>query len=174
MPVVFRGPPGADTRLAAQHAQSLEALFANIPGLEVYAPSSPEGAKGLMAAAIRSDNPVVFLEHKLLDLGAAAVPEAAFPPRPRPHPAPGAGQLARDGIEAEVIDPRTIRPFDTATVLASVRRTNRALIVHEAPLFGGKIAAQIAEHAFDWLDAQVRQLGAPDMPVPTTTGWNAR
>lgn len=80
-----------------------------------------------------------------------------------------AGQLARDGIEAEVIDPRTIRPFDTETVLASVRRTNRALIVHEAPLFGGfggEIAAQISEHAFDWLDAPVRRLGAPDMPVP--------
>jgi 2-oxoisovalerate dehydrogenase E1 component len=190
VPVVFRGPQGAGIRLAAQHTQSLESLFLNVPGLELYCPSTPYDAKGLMAAAIRSDNPVVFLEHKLLYLGAASpVPETAYalPPGVARIVRPGrdltivatlamvdraltaAGQLARDGIEAEVIDPRTLRPFDTDTILGSVRRTNRALVVHEAPLFGGfggEIAAQIAEHAFDWLDAPVKRIGAPDMPVP--------
>ncbi|MFN4100625.1 MAG: pyruvate dehydrogenase complex E1 component subunit beta [Pararhodobacter sp.] len=190
VPVVFRGPQGAGIRLAAQHTQSLESFFFNVPGLELYCPSSPYDAKGLMAAAIRSDNPVVFLEHKLLYLGAAApVPEAcyALPPGRARIVRPGrdltivatlamvdraltaAGHLARDGIEAEVIDPRTLRPFDAETILGSVRRTNRALVVHEAPLFGGfggEIAAQISEHAFDWLDAPVKRLGAPDMPVP--------
>ncbi len=190
VPVVFRGPQGAGIRLAAQHTQSLESFFLNVPGLELYCPSSPYDAKGLMAAAIRSDNPVVFLEHKLLYLGAAApVPEAAYalPPGVARIVRPGrdltivatlamveralaaADRLARNGIEAEVIDPRTLRPFDAETILASVRRTNRALIVHEAPLFGGfggEIAAQISEHVFDWLDAPVKRIGAPDMPVP--------
>lgn len=190
VPVVFRGPQGAGIRLAAQHTQSLESFFMNVPGLELYCPSTPYDAKGLMAAAIRSDNPVVFLEHKLLYLGSSApVPEEAFalPPGRARIVRPGrdltivatlamveravaaATQLARDGIEAEVIDPRTLRPFDAETILASVRRTNRALVVHEAPLFGGfggEIAAQISEHAFDWLDAPVRRIGAPDMPVP--------
>ncbi len=190
VPVVFRGPQGAGIRLAAQHTQSLESMFLNVPGLELYCPSNPYDAKGLMSAAIRSDNPVVFLEHKLLYLGGTApVPEAAYalPPGVARIVRPGrdvtivatmamveralaaAERLADKGIEAEVIDPRTLRPFDADTILASVRRTHRALVVHEAPLFGGfggEIAAQISEHAFDWLDAPVKRLGAPDMPVP--------
>ncbi len=190
VPVVFRGPQGAGIRLAAQHCQSLEALFANIPGLEVYAPSSAYDAKGLMAAAIRSDGPVVFLEHKLLYLGAEQpVPETPY------RIAPGqariaregrdctviatlamveralqaAEQLSRKGLDVEVIDPRTIRPLDMETIVASVRKTNRAVVVHEAPLFGGfggEIAASIMEQAFDWLDAPVARVGAPEMPVP--------
>ncbi|MEM6945667.1 MAG: pyruvate dehydrogenase complex E1 component subunit beta, partial [Pseudomonadota bacterium] len=190
VPVVFRGPQGAGIRLAAQHTQSLEMLFANVPGLEVYAPSSPYDAKGLMTTAIRSDNPVVFLEHKLLYLGdEAPVPEAPYSiPAGRARIArPGtdctvvatlamveralqaADRLAKDGIEIEVIDPRTLKPFDFETVVESVRKTNRAVIVHEAPVFGGfggEIAARITSDAFDWLDAPVARVGAPEMPVP--------
>ncbi len=190
VPVVFRGPQGAGIRLAAQHCQSLEALFANVPGLEVYAPSSAYDAKGLMAAAIRLDGPVVFLEHKLLYLGAEQpVPEAAFsiePGRARvvrqgsdctviatlamvERAVQAAEQLSRKGLDVEVIDPRTIRPLDMETIVASVRKTNRAVVVHEAPLFGGfggEIAAGIMEQAFDWLDAPVARVGAPEMPVP--------
>jgi 2-oxoisovalerate dehydrogenase E1 component len=190
VPVVFRGPQGAGIRLAAQHCQSLEAWFAHVPGLEVYTPASPYDAKGLMAAAIRSDNPVVFLEHKLLYLGAAEpVPEAPYTIAPgrarivRPgrdvtviatmamveRAEKAARIVSRRGIEAEVIDPRTIRPLDMETILASVRSTKAALVVHEAPRFGGiggEIAAQIAEDCFFVLEAPVRRLGAPDMPVP--------
>lgn len=190
VPVVFRGPQGAGIRLAAQHSQSLESLFANIPGLQVYAPSSAYDAKGLMAAAIRSDGPVVFLEHKLLYLGGESpVPEAPYaiaPGRARvvregrdctviatlatvERAVQAAERLEREGLSVEVIDPRTIKPLDLDTIVASVRKTNRAVVVHEAPVFGGfggEIAAAIMEHAFDWLDAPVLRLGAPEMPIP--------
>jgi 2-oxoisovalerate dehydrogenase E1 component len=190
VPVVFRGPQGAGIRLAAQHSQSLETLFANIPGLEVYAPASAYDAKGLMTAAIRSDGPVVFLEHKLLYLGGESpVPEAPYviaPGRARvvregadctviatlamvERAVQAAERLERDGIGVEVIDPRTIKPLDLDTIVASVRKTNRAVVVHEAPVFGGfggEIAAAIMEHAFDWLDAPVLRIGAPEMPIP--------
>ena len=190
VPIVFRGPQGAGIRLAAQHTQSLEMFFANVPGLEVYAPASAYDAKGLMAAAIRSDNPVVFLEHKLLYLGA----ETPVPKHPY-EIAPGAARIVRPGrdctviatlamveraqqaaerldkkgISVEVIDPRTIKPLDMETILTSVRKTNRAVVVHEAPLFGGfggEIATSIMDAAFDWLDAPVARVGAPEMPVP--------
>ncbi|MDG4648718.1 dehydrogenase E1 component subunit alpha/beta [Roseibacterium sp. SDUM158017] len=190
VPIVFRGPQGAGIRLAAQHTQSLEALFANIPGLEVYAPSTAYDAKGLMIAAIRHDGPVVFLEHKLLYLGQPQpVPEANYaiePGRARvvreghdctvvatlamvERAVQAADRLAREGIEVEIIDPRTIKPLDMDTICESVRKTNRAVVVHEAPLFGGfggEIAAGIMEHAFDWLDAPVTRIGAPESPVP--------
>lgn len=190
VPIVFRGPQGAGIRLAAQHTQSLEMLFANIPGLEVYAPASAYDAKGLMAAAIRSDNPVVFLEHKLLYLGGETpVPEEDYaiePGRARvvrtgadvtvvatlamvERAVQAADRLAKQGIDVEVIDPRTIKPLDMETIVTSVRKTNRAVVVHEAPLFGGfggEIAASIMEQAFDWLDAPVARVGAPEMPVP--------
>ncbi|WP_298972759.1 dehydrogenase E1 component subunit alpha/beta [uncultured Roseobacter sp.] len=190
VPIVFRGPQGAGIRLAAQHTQSLEMLFANVPGLEVYAPASAYDAKGLMAAAIRSDNPVVFLEHKLLYLGAETpVPEAPYEIAPGTarivrkgrdctviatlamveRAQQAAERLDRKGISVEIIDPRTIKPLDMKTILTSVRKTNRAVVVHEAPLFGGfggEIAASIMEQAFDWLDAPVVRVGAPEMPVP--------
>jgi 2-oxoisovalerate dehydrogenase E1 component len=190
VPIVFRGPQGAGIRLAAQHTQSLEMFFANIPGLEVYAPSTAYDAKGLMTAAIRHDGPVVFLEHKLLYLGqpqpVPEVPYAIEPGRARivregsdctviatlamvERAAQAADRLAREGIEVEVIDPRTIKPLDMETICESVRKTNRAVVVHEAPLFGGfggEIAAGIMEHAFDWLDAPVARIGAPESPVP--------
>ncbi len=190
VPIVFRGPQGAGIRLAAQHTQSLEMFFANVPGLEIYAPSNAYDAKGLMATAIRSDNPVVFLEHKLMYLGSEyAVPEEPYtiaPGRARvvregsdatlvatlsmvDRAVQAAERLAKKGISVEVIDPRTIKPLDMETIVASVRKTNRAVVVHEAPLFGGiggEIAASIMEQAFDWLDAPVARVGAPEMPVP--------
>ncbi len=190
VPIVFRGPQGAGIRLAAQHCQSLEMLFANVPGLQIYAPSSAYDAKGLMATAIAQDGPVVFLEHKLLYLGAEQpVPETRYRIAPgrarivRPgsdctviatlamvdRALQAAERLEREGISVEVIDPRTIKPLDTETICASVRKTNRAVVVHEAPLFGGfggEIAATIQEQAFDWLDAPIARIGAPEMPVP--------
>ncbi|MDJ0626717.1 MAG: dehydrogenase E1 component subunit alpha/beta [Rhodobacter sp.] len=190
VPIVFRGPQGAGIRLAAQHCQSLESLFANIPGLEIYAPAGAYDAKGLMASAIRSDTPVVFLEHKLLYLGSAQpVPEQCYtiePGRARivreggdctviatlamvDRAAQAADLLAKEGIEVEIIDPRTLKPFDLDTCAGSLRKTNRAVVVHEAPVFGGfggEIAASLTSAAFDWLDAPVARVGAPEMPVP--------
>lgn len=190
VPIVFRGPQGAGIRLAAQHCQSLEAFFLNVPGLQVFAPSSAYDAKGLMASAIAYDGPVVFLEHKLLYLGAAQpVPETRYliePGRARivkegsdctvvatlamvERALQAAERLEREGISVEVIDPRTIKPLDLETICTSIQKTNRAVIVHEAPVFGGfggEVSAAIQEHAFDWLDAPVARVGSPEMPVP--------
>ncbi|MBN8535186.1 MAG: dehydrogenase E1 component subunit alpha/beta [Rhizobiales bacterium] len=191
VPVVFRGPQGGGIRLAAQHSQSLEAWFCHIPGLVVLAPSTPYDAKGLLASAIRNDNPVVFLEHKLLYVQATGpVPEERYlipigkadikrqgrdvtvvATMAMVAPALAAArQLSRDdGIEIEVIDPRSLRPLDTETILASVRRTNRCVIVHEGWLrfgFGAELAATIQEEAFDWLDAPVTRIGMRDVPMP--------
>ncbi|MEM8749185.1 MAG: dehydrogenase E1 component subunit alpha/beta [Pseudomonadota bacterium] len=190
VPIVFRGPQGAGIRLAAQHCQSLEAWFAHVPGLEVYAPSNPYDAKGLMTAAIRSDNPVIFLEHNLLYLGGEEpVPEEPYAIAPGKarivregtdctviatmamveRAMQAATRLEKQGLSVEVIDPRTIKPLDMETIITSVQKTNRAVVVHEAVRFGGmgaEIAASITEQAFDWLDAPVSRIGAPDMPVP--------
>lgn len=190
VPLVIRGPQGGGIRLAAQHSQSLEAWFAHIPGLVVIAPSTPFDAKGLLAAAIRDDNPVIFLEHKMLYLGQTGpVPE-------EPYAIPigkaairregsdvtivatqamvaralsAAVQLEREGISAEVIDPRTIKPLDEETILASVRKTKRLAIVHEACLtggFGAELSARVMEKAFDWLDAPVARIASLDVPMP--------
>jgi 2-oxoisovalerate dehydrogenase E1 component len=190
VPLVIRGPQGGGIRLAAQHSQSLEAWFAHVPGLVVVAPSSPYDAKGLLTAAIRDDNPVIFLEHKLLYLGQAEqVPEEpyAIPLGQAAIRRPGrdvtivatqmmvqqallaATRLEGEGIEAEVIDPRTLKPLDLDTIVASVKRTNRLVVVHEGWKFGGfggEIAASVTEAAFDWLDAPVARIGAPDVPMP--------
>jgi 2-oxoisovalerate dehydrogenase E1 component len=191
VPVVFRGPQGGGIRLAAQHSQSLEAWFCHVPGLIVMAPSTPYDAKGLLTAAIRDDNPVVFLEHKLLYVQSkGAVPEQpyAIPIGKADIKRPGrdvtviatmamvapavaaAKQLARDdGVDAEVIDPRTLRPLDTETILASVRKTNRCVVVHEGWTqfgFGAEVSALIMEQAFDWLDAPVARVGMTDVPMP--------
>ncbi len=191
VPVVFRGPQGGGIRLAAQHSQSLEAWFCHVPGLIVMAPSTPYDAKGLLASAIRDDNPVVFLEHKLLYVQAkGAVPEQpyAIPIGKADIKRPGkdvtviatmamvapalaaAKQLARDdNIDVEVIDPRTLRPLDTETILASVRKTNRCVVVHEGWTkfgFGAEVSALIMEQAFDWLDAPVARVGMADVPMP--------
>jgi len=190
VPVVIRGPQGGGIRLAAQHSQSLEAWFMHIPGLVVIAPSTPYDAKGLLTAAIRDDNPVVFLEHKLLYHGASG------PVPTEPYAIPigkadvkrvgtdvtivatlvmvqralaAAAKLEAEGISVEVIDPRTIRPLDEETILASVRKTGRLIVAHEAVKtggFGAEVAAMVMEKAFDWLDAPVVRIGAPEVPMP--------
>ena len=190
VPLVIRGPQGGGIRLAAQHSQSLEAWFAHIPGLIVVAPSTPYDAKGLLTAAIRDDNPVIFLEHKMLYLGQSGpVPEAPYAVPLGKADMKRAGhdvtilatqamvaraltaatQLEREGISVEVIDPRTLRPLDEAAILQSVRKTGRMVVVHEACTtggWGGEVAAIVMEKAFDWLDAPVIRVGSLDMPMP--------
>ncbi|MGA2129508.1 MAG: dehydrogenase E1 component subunit alpha/beta [Xanthobacteraceae bacterium] len=190
VPVVFRGPQGGGVRLAAQHSQSLEAWFCHVPGLVVMAPSTPYDAKGLLAAAIRDDNPVVFCEHKYLYVnskGPVPAIEYAIPVGKADIKRPGrdvtlvvtmamvapglraAEQLARQGIEVEVIDPRTLRPLDTATIIDSVKRTHRLVVAHEGWKrwgFGAEVAAVVQEEAFDWLDAPVTRIGMRDVPMP--------
>ncbi|MDP6351346.1 MAG: dehydrogenase E1 component subunit alpha/beta [Alphaproteobacteria bacterium] len=190
VPLVIRGPQGGGIRLAAQHSQSLEAWFTHVPGLVVVAPSTPYDAKGLLIAAIRDDNPVIFLEQKLLYLGQPGpVPEELYAiPLGKadvkregddvtvvatsgmvPRALAAAVQLERDGISVEVVDPRTLRPLDEETILESVRKTSRLLVVHEAWRrggFGAEVAAVVAEKAFDYLDAPIARLGAPDSPMP--------
>lgn len=190
VPLVVRGPQGGGVRLAAQHSQCLEAWFAHVPGLVVLAPSDPYTAKGLLVAAMREDNPVIFLEHKFLYVNSMGpVPEALYTipigkaeiRRPGtdvtlvaiqamvPRALQAASQLAREGIEVEVIDPRTLRPLDEDTILDSVRKTSRCIVAHEAVRTGGigaEISALIMEKAFDWLDAPVVRLAGLDVPMP--------
>ena len=190
VPVVIRGPQGGGIRLAAQHSQSLEAWFTHVPGLVVVAPSSPYEAKGLLTAAIRDSNPVIFLEAKLqyleppgpvpeepyaIPIGKAAVKRegtdvtvvATMAMVPRALAA--AESLARQGHSVEVIDPRTLKPLDEDTIFASIRKTRRLVIAHEACLtggFGAEVAALAAEKAFDYLDAPVARVAALDTPIP--------
>ncbi len=190
VPLVVRGPQGGGIRLAAQHSQSLEAWFTHVPGLVVLAPSNPYDAKGLLTAAIRDDNPVIFLEQKLLYLSPPdLVPEAPYAISIGKADIKRAGndvtvvatsamvaraigaaqQLDHEGISVEVIDPRTLKPLDESTILNSVRKTNRLLIVHEAWTkggFGAEVSATVVEQAFDYLDAPIMRLGAPDAPMP--------
>jgi 2-oxoisovalerate dehydrogenase E1 component len=190
VPLIIRTVSGGGVRLAAQHSQSLEAFFAHTPGLVVVMPSNPYDAKGLLAAAIQNDNPVIFLEQKMLfyadpepvpedryelPLGKARVVRegsdvtvvalgAMVPLAVR-----AARELEREGTSTEIVDPRTLSPLDSDTILASVAKTGRAVIVHEAAQFcgmGGEIAAQIAQHAFWDLDAPVVRIGAPHYPMP--------
>jgi pyruvate dehydrogenase E1 component beta subunit len=189
IPMVLRAPQGAGIGAAAQHSQSLEAWFMHMPGVKVAMPSTPADAKGLLIAAIRDDNPVIFLEHKMLYGLEGEVPDEATPipfgeaairregedvtivaTSKMVHTALDAAEsLAKDGISAEVIDPRTISPLDTATIIASVKKTHGLVVAHEAVKTGGvgaEIAAQVAEAAFDYLDAPIARIGAPFTPVP--------
>lgn len=190
VPVVFRAPLGSGTGAAAQHSQSLEAWFAHVPGLKVVLPSTPADAKGLLISAIRDPNPVIFLEHKVLYKQKGMVPTGEWQvPLSKadvkragkdltiialsimvPRALAVAERLAQEGIEAEIIDPQTIRPLDEATLVASARKTGRVLIVHEAVLsggFGGEIAARLAaSEAFYYLDAPILRLGGADAPIP--------
>ena len=189
VPLVIRGPQGGGIRLAAQHSQSLEAWFAHVPGLVVVAPSTPYDAKGLLASAIRDDNPVIFLEHKALyavkgpvpsepyaiPLGKADVKRAGTDVTVIATQAmvaralASAAELEKDGISVEVIDPRTLVPLDEATLLGSVRKTRRLVIAHEAVKrggFGAELAALVAEHAMDDLDAPIVRVGARAVPMP--------
>ncbi len=189
VPVVFRTQGGGGRGNAAQHSQSLEAWFAHVPGLMVVTPSTPYDAKGLLKSSIRDDNPVVFIEHKLLYFTKGEVPEEEYTVPLKEAAIRREGEhitivaysymalkcleaaelLEGRGISAEVIDLRTLRPLDIETVLASVRKTHRLLVVHEACLtggLGGEIAAQVAERAFDELDAPIGRVGALDSPIP--------
>jgi pyruvate dehydrogenase E1 component beta subunit len=189
VPMVLRTNLGATRRSAAQHSQSLHALVAHIPGLKVALPSSAYEAKGLMKTAIRDNNPVVIFEDKLMYQDKAPVPEGEYLiPFGKANikregrditligtssmvqvAEKAADLLARDGISAEVIDPRTIVPLDEETILASVRKTSRAIVIdegHQSYGITGEIASRISEKAFYYLDAPVLRMGAMDVPVP--------
>lgn len=189
LPLTITCAAGAGLSAAAQHSQSLEALLCHIPGLKVVYPSNPYDMKGLMTACIREDNPTVMIKHKRLLGMSGEVPEESYeiPLGVAQLCRPGsdvtlvawgrmanecisaAEKLAEEGIDCEVIDPRTLQPLDTDTIAESVRKTNRVIVVHEAVRFGGlgaEVAAQIQEVAFDYLDAPVGRIGAPFSPVP--------
>lgn len=190
VPMVVRLPGGSGTGAAAQHSQSLEAWFAHVPGLKVVMPATPHDAKGLLIAAIRDPNPVLVFEHKLLYRVKGPVPEELYAEElgkalvrrqgrdlsliaysiMLPRALEAAEQLAGEGIEAEVVDVRCLRPLDEATIVASARRTGRVLVIHEAVRsggFGGEIVARIAEsEAFDFLDAPIRRIAGRETPIP--------
>lgn len=190
VPMVLRMPGGAGTGAAAQHSESLENWFVHVPGLKVVMPSTPYDAKGLLLAAIEDDNPVIFVEHKLLYRTKGHVPEEMYTvPLSQSRVVrqgrdltvvatsimvvralEAAETLAKEGIELEVIDPRTLNPLDDGPIVASVKKTGKALVVHEAVKtggFGGEIVARIVEsEAFDYLDAPVRRLAGLDIPIP--------
>lgn len=189
LPLTITTFAGAGLSAAAQHSQSLEAWLCHVPGLKVVMPSNPYDMKGLLVSAVRDDNPTFVIGNKLLlgmsgpvpeelyevPLGTAAIPREGHDVtvvavgRMVNEALQAAAALAEDGISVEVVDPRTLQPFDVDTVVASVRKTNRVVVVHEAVRFGGigaEIAAQIQEHAFDHLDAPVLRIGAPFSPVP--------
>jgi pyruvate dehydrogenase E1 component beta subunit len=189
VPLVLRTQGGAGQRGGAQHSQSLEAWLTHVPGLKVVMPSTAADAAGLLASAIADPNPVVFVENKTLYFREEDVPD-----EPTPVPIglgrvvrPGrdvtvvglsrlvsesvaaAEELAADGIEVEVIDPRTLVPLDLETIVDSVTRTHRLVVAHEAVVhggFGAEIVAQVQEAAFDELDAPIGRVGAPFAPVP--------
>ncbi len=190
VPLVFRMPAGSGTGAAAQHSQSLEAWFGHVPGLKVVQPSTPEDAKGLLLAALEDPDPVLIFEHKLLYKMKGEVPAGHYTtPIGKAlvrrsgadltivagaimvHRAlEAAERLASEGIAAEVIDLRTIRPIDHATILESVRKTGRLLVVYEGVKsygVGAEISAMVAESdAFDFLDAPIMRLGGAESPIP--------
>jgi pyruvate/2-oxoglutarate/acetoin dehydrogenase E1 component len=190
VPMVLRAAAGSGTGAAEQHSQSVEAWVANVPGLKIVVPSTPHDAKGLLKAAIRDDDPVVFLEQKLLYRTKGPVPEEEYVVplgcadlkregrhvslvtygRMVPRCLAAAEAVAPDGIEAEVLDIRTLVPLDREAVVATARKTGRVIIVHEACQtggFGGELAAVIADsEAFFYLDAPIRRLGGADVPIP--------
>jgi len=189
IPIVFRGPGGAALMLGAQHSQSFEAWYAHVPGLKVVTPATPADAKGLLKSAIRDNNPVVFIEGEMLYNQKGEVPEGE-------HLVPlgvadikregtdvtlvahskmvavalkAAEELAKDGISAEVVDPRTLRPLDLPTIITSVRKTNRCVVVEEGWSFasiGSAVVDGIQREAFDDLDAPVLRVTGADVPMP--------
>jgi pyruvate dehydrogenase E1 component beta subunit len=188
-PMVMRGPSGAAAQVAAQHSQAFESWFVHVPGLVVAMPSTPKDAKGLLKSAIRDDNPVIFLENEVLYNIKGEVPDEEY------HIPLGLGEvkrtgsdvtivawsrsnvtslaaadlLAKDGIEAEVVDPRTLRPLDEDLIFDSVRKTNRCVVVEEGwryAGFGAEIADRVQRECFDDLDAPVIRVTAADVPMP--------
>jgi pyruvate dehydrogenase E1 component beta subunit len=189
-PIVFRGPNGAAARVAAQHSQDYTAWYSNVPGLKVVAPHTAADAKGLLKSAIRDPNPVIFLENEILYGQSSPVPKLddflipigkAKIARSGSHVTivawsigmtyalKAADELAKEGIEAEVIDLRTIRPMDTETIIASVKKTNRLVTVEEGWAqsgVGAEVAMRVCEQAFDWLDAPPVRITGKDVPMP--------
>jgi pyruvate dehydrogenase E1 component beta subunit len=189
-PIVFRGPNGAAARVGAQHSQDYSAWFSHIPGLKVVAPFTAADAKGLLKSAVRDNNPIIFLENEILYGQSSDVPQLddyivpigkAKIVRPGQHVTivsfsfgmtyalKAADELAKDGIEAEVIDLRTLRPMDTATIIASVKKTGRCVTVEEGwPQcgVGAEICAVLMTEAFDYLDAPVTRVTGRDIPMP--------
>ncbi len=191
IPIVIRMPGGGGAQRGAQHSQMLESLFAHIPGLKLVMPATPYDAKGMLKSAVRDDDPVLFIEHELLYSVKGEVPDEG-----EEYTVPlnrgivrregsdvtivtfsrmvhicmqAAEELAKNGVEAEVIDLRSIRPIDLDLVLDSVRKTNRVVVAEEGWKYYGTgqgIAAMIYEHAFDWLDAPVGQVTGKDVPMP--------
>jgi 2-oxoisovalerate dehydrogenase E1 component beta subunit len=190
VPVVFRGPSGGGFRGGPYHSQNPEAWFTHVPGLKVVQPSTPYEAKGLLKAAIRDNNPVLYFEHKHLyrriredvpeedyevPLGVADVKREGRDLTIVTYGAmvhaslEAAERLSKEGAEVEIVDLRTLTPLDKECFLASVRKTGRALVVHEAHLtsgFGGEVASIIAEEAWESLDAPVKRIGSLDVPIP--------
>ena len=188
--IVFRGPNGAASRVAAQHSQDYSSWYSQVPGLKVIAPYSAADYKGLLKAAIRDPNPVIFLENEMLYGQSGPVPKLDDYVIPigkarivragghvtvvswsngMSYALKAADELAKEGIEAEVIDLRTLRPLDTDTIIASVKKTGRAVTVEEGwqqSGVGAEIAARIMEHAFDYLDAPVARVSGKDVPMP--------
>ena len=190
VPIVFRGGNGAAGQLGATHSNSVEALYTNVPGLKVVAPSNPDDAKGLLKASIRDDDPVLFLESELMfglrgevsdaedyviPLGVARTAREGGDVTIVAHSKSywiameAADALAKDGIEATVIDPRTLRPFPIDAVVDSVKKTNRLVIVDESQPYGGvasEVGFRIQQRCFDFLDAPVERVTAKDVPAP--------
>jgi len=190
VPIVIRGPSGGGVHAGPFHSQSPEGCFARTPGLAVVVPSTAADARGLLKAAIRDEDPVLFLEHKLLYRrakevlpegdGVVPIGKAAVRREGRDLTIvawgamvslalDGAAELAKEGVEAEVVDLRTLLPMDEESLLSSVRKTSKALVLHEESRtlgVGAEVAALLAEKAFEWLDAPVVRLTAPDTPVP--------
>lgn len=189
IPLVVRGPGGAGHQLAAQHSQSLEAWFCHVPGLKVVTPATPADAKGLLKTSIRDNNPVVFIESEVLYGTRGEVPDGEYltPLGVADVKRPGrdvtviahskmvlvaldaAADLAKEGIEVEVVDPRTLRPLDVETLLNSVKKTNRVVIVEEGwPQYGvGAQFVDVIQHgAFDYLDAPILRVTGADVPMP--------
>jgi len=190
VPMVLRTQGGAGYRGAAQHSQSLESWLTHVPGLKVVMPSRPSDAAGLLASAIADPNPVVFIENKTLYFRTGEVAEPAVPVPIGEAATLRAGSdvtvvalsrlvhdaleaadrlAAEDGIEVEVIDPRTLVPLDVGAIVKSVQRTSRLVVAHEAVEhggFGAEIVAQVQSAAFDFLDAPIARVGAPFVPIP--------
>ncbi|MDQ4123417.1 MAG: pyruvate dehydrogenase complex E1 component subunit beta [Acidobacteriota bacterium] len=191
IPIVFRGPNGSAYQVSSQHSQALEAFYANFPGLKVVMPSTPADAKGLLKSAIRDDNPVIFMEQErmygikgevpdeedfTIPLGVADIKregtDCTIVARSMTVPLAiqAAEQLEKDGVcSVEVIDPRTIKPLDIDTIVNSVKKTNRLVVVEESHAFasvGAEISHQVMEHAFDYLDAPIKRISTAEAPMP--------
>src|SRR4026209_454444 len=190
IPIVFRGPGGSALQVSSQHSQALESWYAYFPGLKVVMPSTPADAKGLLKSAIRDDDPVIFIEQERMYGAKGEVPEDPDFTIPLgvadikregtdvtivarsltvPLALKAAEQLQEQGVSCEVIDPRTIRPLDIDTIIASVKKTNRVVIAEEShPIcgVGAEISAEIMERAFDYLDAPVKRVSGVDVPMP--------